>query len=109
MTRNAQHKRRTTMVPVTTMEEIPILDEKERTERIRLARGGGGRHQGGKVDEVTEDIQGSAHPDLQGQEALELHVIPTAHRSTRAARDRGVRGCTSATTVSSSQSSRSTG
>jgi hypothetical protein len=35
MTTETTRRRRTTMVPVTTMEEIPVLDENERAELIR--------------------------------------------------------------------------
>jgi hypothetical protein len=34
MTTQAKHQRRTTMVPVTTMEELPVLDGKERGELL---------------------------------------------------------------------------
>jgi hypothetical protein len=34
MTETARKRRRITMVPVTTMEELPILDEKERAELL---------------------------------------------------------------------------
>ncbi len=36
MTTQTNHKgRRTTMVPVTTMEEVPVLDERERAELLK--------------------------------------------------------------------------
>jgi hypothetical protein len=35
MVTQTKSKRRTTMVPVTTMEEIPVLDDKERAELVR--------------------------------------------------------------------------
>lgn len=36
MTTQTKHKgRRTTMVPVTTMEELPVLDERERAELLK--------------------------------------------------------------------------
>ena len=38
MTSQAKPKPRTTLVPVTTMEELPVLDENERAELLRMLR-----------------------------------------------------------------------
>jgi hypothetical protein len=38
-TETARKRRRTTMVPMTTMEEIPVLDDNERTELLGALKG----------------------------------------------------------------------
>ena len=47
-TNNPKHKRRTTMVPVTTMEEIPVLSEKERAELTTSLKAAEARVKAGK-------------------------------------------------------------
>jgi len=42
-------RRRTTMVPVTTMEEIPVLSDKERTELIDSLKAAEARTKAGKA------------------------------------------------------------
>ena len=42
-------RRRTTMVPVTTMEEIPVLDDTERADLIRSLKEAEARVQAGKA------------------------------------------------------------
>jgi hypothetical protein len=47
--KNPKNKRRTTMVPVTTMEEIPVLSEKERSELTTSLKAAEARVKAGKA------------------------------------------------------------
>jgi hypothetical protein len=47
--------RRTTTVPVTTMEEIPVLSEKERSELIRSLKAAEARVKAGKAVDYDPD------------------------------------------------------
>ena len=47
-TNNPKNKRRTTMVPVTTMEEIPVLSDKERSELTASLKAAEARVKAGK-------------------------------------------------------------
>jgi hypothetical protein len=47
-TKDAKSKRRTTMVPVTTMEEIPVLSDKERAELTTSLKAAEARVKAGK-------------------------------------------------------------
>ena len=48
-TNNPKNKRRTTMVPVTTMEKIPVLSEKERSELTTSLKAAEARVKSGKA------------------------------------------------------------
>ena len=48
MTTQAKPKRRTTMVPVTTMEELPVLDDSEREGLLRTLKQAEGEVKAGK-------------------------------------------------------------
>jgi hypothetical protein len=48
MTTHAKSKRRTTMVPVTTMEELPVLDDSEREGLLRTLKQAEGEVKAGK-------------------------------------------------------------
>jgi hypothetical protein len=61
-------KRRTTMVPVTTMEEIPVLSEAERDELLKSLKEGANPCQSGADHRLRpEDLQGSADRYLPAQ------------------------------------------
>jgi len=47
-------KRRTTMVPVTTMEEIPVLSEAERDELLKSLKEAEARAKAGQAGQTTE-------------------------------------------------------
>ena len=49
MTKTDTKGRRTTMVPVTTMEELPVLSEKERAVLLRSLKDAEGRVKAGKA------------------------------------------------------------
>lgn len=49
-------RRRTTMVPVTTMEEIPVLDDKERAELVRSLKEAEARVQAGEAIDYDPKI-----------------------------------------------------
>ena len=60
-------RRRTTVVPVTTMEEIPVLSAKERADLLAVLKAAEGTREGRQGDRLRpEDFQGSADRNLSG-------------------------------------------